>query len=467
MGLPQPSPWVARFAAGVARGAEVLDVACGGGRHFPLFLAAGAQIVGVDRDLRSCAAFHATGGVTLHQIDLEDGRQFPFPPTSFDGVIVTNYLWRPILPAIVAAVAPGRRADLRDVPAWQRALRQARQPGIPAGAWRAAVRCSGPLARGRLRGGDARRSRPRRAADLRGRARSRLGEQPARALIPPEFVPIWRSIHHATTKAAPHAPCRPCRLGGNSALRQRHLGPDDARTGAAGSLEGQGRDGRTRPLQSVGDPVPGRRPHSGERAVGRDADRRQGRQGVGACRRRAGGGGAGTGRAARSRPGAGFRAVTDRLSHILGATRQRPQRHIGGARPTRADRRYRPAGRCQSHLPAEARLRDADALRIADRIRGRRLALRDAGRAQHGARGGAEARHSFRQGRAHQCRRLGARGDPEAARLGARSVVDGPSQSAERRDQSGDRTTVDRGARRARRRRDQYSRRRERTTAGR
>jgi hypothetical protein len=37
--------------------------------------------------------------------DLEDGRPWPFPPVSFDGVIVTNYLWRPILPAIVAAVA--------------------------------------------------------------------------------------------------------------------------------------------------------------------------------------------------------------------------------------------------------------------------------------------------------------------------------------------------------------------------
>lgn len=39
--------------------------------------------------------------------DLEDGSPFPFAGRTFDGVIVTNYLWRPILPAICAAVAPG------------------------------------------------------------------------------------------------------------------------------------------------------------------------------------------------------------------------------------------------------------------------------------------------------------------------------------------------------------------------
>ena len=38
--------------------------------------------------------------------DIENG-PWPFAGRSFDGVIVTNYLWRALLPTIVASVAPG------------------------------------------------------------------------------------------------------------------------------------------------------------------------------------------------------------------------------------------------------------------------------------------------------------------------------------------------------------------------
>jgi SAM-dependent methyltransferase len=38
--------------------------------------------------------------------DLESA-PWPLPGRSFDAVVVTNYLWRPLLPAIVAAVGPG------------------------------------------------------------------------------------------------------------------------------------------------------------------------------------------------------------------------------------------------------------------------------------------------------------------------------------------------------------------------
>jgi len=44
-------------------------------------------------------------GVTLIAADLEDGRPFPLAGSSFDGVIVANYLWRPIVPDIVGCVA--------------------------------------------------------------------------------------------------------------------------------------------------------------------------------------------------------------------------------------------------------------------------------------------------------------------------------------------------------------------------
>lgn len=108
-----PSPWVARFIAGVPAGGRVLDVACGGGRHLALGLERGLAMVGIDRGIAEARRRLAgRPGLELIEADLEDaglqdGRPLPFGAGRFDGVIVTNYLWRPILPAIVAALAPG------------------------------------------------------------------------------------------------------------------------------------------------------------------------------------------------------------------------------------------------------------------------------------------------------------------------------------------------------------------------
>lgn len=101
-----PSPWVRRFLDGVRPGGRVLDVACGGGRHLRLALAQGLDVVGIDRDLVGVADLAGRPGVRLIEADLEGGAPFPLAGETFDGVVVTNYLWRPLLPALVAAVAP-------------------------------------------------------------------------------------------------------------------------------------------------------------------------------------------------------------------------------------------------------------------------------------------------------------------------------------------------------------------------
>ena len=61
----------------------------------------------VDRDLSRVADLADRDDVTLVEADLETDAGYPFPPEIFDGVIVTNYLYRPILNDIVSAV----RAD--------------------------------------------------------------------------------------------------------------------------------------------------------------------------------------------------------------------------------------------------------------------------------------------------------------------------------------------------------------------
>lgn len=109
-----PSAWVARFAPLVPTG-EVLDVACGSGRHALLFAAFGHPVLAIDRDaaaLERLAAAAVPGIVTL-QIDLEQdseaaaGFDWPFAAGRFAAIVVTNYLHRPLLDALLASLAPG------------------------------------------------------------------------------------------------------------------------------------------------------------------------------------------------------------------------------------------------------------------------------------------------------------------------------------------------------------------------
>jgi SAM-dependent methyltransferase len=149
-GPSEPSPWAVRFAALVPPAGAVLDLACGAGRHARLFLARGHPVTAVDIDISGVADLTPPGtplptpppqggrglyfesplpgrdgghraeregdrgrgppsqrpGIEAIAADLEHA-PWPLAGRRFAGVIVTNYLWRPILPEIVAAVAEG------------------------------------------------------------------------------------------------------------------------------------------------------------------------------------------------------------------------------------------------------------------------------------------------------------------------------------------------------------------------
>ena len=102
-----PSPWIVRFARLVPAGAPVLDLAGGGGRHARLFLARGHPLTGVDRDASALEELRALPHCELIQADLEDGSPWPLAERRFGAVVVTNYLWRPLFPRIIAAVEAG------------------------------------------------------------------------------------------------------------------------------------------------------------------------------------------------------------------------------------------------------------------------------------------------------------------------------------------------------------------------
>jgi SAM-dependent methyltransferase len=101
-----PSAWVLRHAGLVPAGRPVLDLACGSGRHSAVFLAAGHPVTAVDRDISGVAHFSDRPDFSALQIDLETGEPWPLGRSAFGGIVVTNYLHRPIMPDIVAAVEP-------------------------------------------------------------------------------------------------------------------------------------------------------------------------------------------------------------------------------------------------------------------------------------------------------------------------------------------------------------------------
>lgn len=103
-GLQEASAWVQRWSHLVPSGGTVLDVACGGGRHMRWFAGRGHAVTGVDRSPEALAQAAQAGEVV--QADIESG-PWPFAHRTFDAVVVTHYLWRPLLSDIVAAVAPG------------------------------------------------------------------------------------------------------------------------------------------------------------------------------------------------------------------------------------------------------------------------------------------------------------------------------------------------------------------------
>ena len=104
-----PSAWVRRFAPLIQQGGHVLDLAAGAGRHTRLLLDMGFRVMAVDRNVDALRAL-AGARCAVREIDLESGtpeNALAALGGDYDGIVVTNYLHRPLLPVLAEALAPG------------------------------------------------------------------------------------------------------------------------------------------------------------------------------------------------------------------------------------------------------------------------------------------------------------------------------------------------------------------------
>lgn len=104
--LQSPSEWVCRFAHLISEAGRVVDVACGGGRNARFLRDRGYRVIALDRDEQALESMRGLDRIETVAADIESG-PWPFAPGAFDAVVVTNYLWRPLLPQLVAALRKG------------------------------------------------------------------------------------------------------------------------------------------------------------------------------------------------------------------------------------------------------------------------------------------------------------------------------------------------------------------------
>ncbi len=101
-GQEPTSSWVARWSHLLSAGCSVLDVACGHGRHMRHFVSQGHPVTGVDRNPEAISAVSPLGEAICADIE---NNPWPLQGRAFGGVVVTNYLWRPLWPHILSSLS--------------------------------------------------------------------------------------------------------------------------------------------------------------------------------------------------------------------------------------------------------------------------------------------------------------------------------------------------------------------------
>lgn len=100
-----PSPWVTQHASLIAAGGKVLDLACGSGRNTIWLAAQGFRVDALDRNREALTAIPTLHNIRQIAADIENGT-WPDDVDQYDGIIVTRYLYRPILTKLASMLKP-------------------------------------------------------------------------------------------------------------------------------------------------------------------------------------------------------------------------------------------------------------------------------------------------------------------------------------------------------------------------
>ncbi len=84
----------------------MLDLACGRGRHAVWIARQGYRVDAIDRDVRALSGMAGMDNINIVILDLEAG-EWPEPAQRYDGIVVSRYLHRPLLPILPEILNPG------------------------------------------------------------------------------------------------------------------------------------------------------------------------------------------------------------------------------------------------------------------------------------------------------------------------------------------------------------------------
>jgi SAM-dependent methyltransferase len=104
--LATPSPWIMKHAPLILNHGRVLDLACGSGRHAIWLASQGYVVDALDRDATAMASMIDVDNIHIQVVDLEAATAHQFA-RHYDGIVVSRYLYRPLLPQLTALLNPG------------------------------------------------------------------------------------------------------------------------------------------------------------------------------------------------------------------------------------------------------------------------------------------------------------------------------------------------------------------------
>ena len=102
----KPSLWIVKNLKNISKNCNILDLACGYGRHSIYAKKIGLNVTAADIDYEKLFYLKNVHNITVLRLDLEKKFNWPFKKNIFDAVIVTNYLYRPLFKNIFYSIKP-------------------------------------------------------------------------------------------------------------------------------------------------------------------------------------------------------------------------------------------------------------------------------------------------------------------------------------------------------------------------